>query len=373
MISISLLICVGVILSQVNFMKTTNLGFNHEHLIQIYAGNSYQNGKYEDFKTALKEHHNIVRIGGANQISGREASGWRPFSIIGDKATEEEVLPIMIVDEDYFNTLEVNFIAGRNFSNEYPSDKQKSYIVNEAAVNKYAIEEPVGTQIQSWTMTDHGQWYEKNGELIGVVKNYNLTSLQKKVQPVLFYMHSDKTNSISSMLIRITGNDIKNTLDFIEKKYAEYQPDIPFDYAFLEDSMNDWYLNEERFLRILTIFVLIAIVIAVLGIYGLSGYSVQQRTQEIGIRKVLGASPLQITHLISKKYVINLIVANIFAWPVGYYMMQKWLQNFAFRIHLNIFYFIIAGSIAFTIAILTISIQALKITNSNPADALKYE
>ncbi|RLC47061.1 MAG: hypothetical protein DRI23_11720 [Candidatus Cloacimonadota bacterium] len=373
MISIALLVSVAVIINQVDFMKTSDLGFNQDHLLQIYAGESYQNGRYEDFKTVLKSNPKIINVGGANQISGREAGNWRPITINGYTEGDYEVLPIMIVDQDYFSTLEVKFDSGRDFSYDYPSDVQNAFIMNEAAVKKYGFEEPIGTPIQSWMMTNNGQWSEKNGELIGVVKDYHLTSLHKEIQPVLYYLHSPQTTSLSSMLIRMNGHDIQSTLDYIEKTSLEYQPDIPFEFAFLEESMNQWYEQEDRFLKLLTIFVLVAIIIAVLGIYGLSGYSVQQRTQEIGIRKVLGASPIQITQLISRQYFINLIIANIIAWPVGYYLMQKWLQNFAFKIQLNIFYFIVAGFLTVAIAIITISLQTMKAALMNPVESLKYE
>jgi putative ABC transport system permease protein len=373
MISIALLVSVGIIINQVNFMKTTDLGFNQDQLLQIYAGEAYQNGNYEDFKAALKNNSNIISVGGANQTSGREAGNWRPLIIDGYTEGDYEVLPIMIVDQDYFSTLEVKFASGRDFSFDHPSDVQAAYIMNEAAVRKYSFEEPLGIPIQSWMMTNDGQWSEKSGELIGVVKDYHLASLHKEIQPVLYYLHTPQTTSLSSLLIRINGNNVQSILEFIEETTLEYQPDIPFEFSFLEDSMNVWYDQEERFLQLLTIFVMITIIIAVLGIYGLSGYSVQQRTQEIGIRKVLGASPLQITKLISRQYFINLIIANIVAWPIGYYMMQKWLQNFAFKIQMNIFYFLIAGFLTVAIAILTISFQTMKAANTNPVEALKYE
>jgi len=373
MISIALLVSVGVIINQVNFMKTTDLGFNQDQLLQVYAGEAYQNGKYEEFKAALKNNSNIISIGGANQISGREAGNWRPLIIDGYTEGDYDVLPIMIVDQDYFSTLEVGFAAGRDFSFDHPSDVQTAFIMNEAAVKKYGFEEPIGTPILSYMMTNEGQWSEKHGELIGVVKDYHLASLHKEIQPVLFYLHSPLTTSLSSMLIRINGHDVQSTLDFIEQAALEYQPDIPFEFSFLEDTMNEWYNQEEKFLKLLTIFVLIAIIIAVLGIYGLSGYSVQQRTQEIGIRKVLGASPLQITQLISRQYFINLIIANIIAWPVGYYLMQKWLQNFAYKIQINLIYFLLAGIATCAIALFTVSYQTIKAANSNPAKILKYE
>jgi len=353
-------------------MKTSDLGFNNESLVQIYAGNAYQNGKYDDLRSTLESNSNIISTGGANQISGREAGNWRPMVIEGYTEGEYDVLPIMIVDHDYFSTLQVEMTDGRDFSKDFPSDIQNAFIMNEAAVNKFTIKDPVGTPIQSWMMTNNGEWNQKTGELIGVVKDYHLTSLQKDIQPILYYLHSPHTSSISSLLIRINGHDVSNTIDFIEHVSLEYQPDIPFEVAFLEDSMNQWYDQEERFLKLLTIFVLLAIIIAMLGIYGLSGYSVQQRTQEIGIRKILGATPLQITHLISQQYFINLIIANIVAWPIGYYLMQKWLQNFAFKIQINAFYFAIAGILTALIAIFTISVQTMKTANSDPAEILKY-
>jgi len=247
-------------------------------------------------------------------------------------------------------------VEGRNFSDEFVTDPNNSIILNQTAIRKFEMDSPIGKKVFNRT-------------IIGVVKDFNYQSLHQKIKPLgLIYMCGvDKAN------IKISTKNLSVTLSYVEEKWKTLSPDYPFEYHFLNESYEQLYESEKKAGTLFNFFSLIAIFIACLGLYGLVSFSAEQRTKEIGIRKVLGASVTEIVYMLSKEFLKWVVIGNIIAWPIAYYAMYKWLQNFAYRIDLSWWMFVLAGALALVVALLTVSYQAIKAARANPVDTLRYE
>jgi len=206
--------------------------------------------------------------------------------------------------------------------------------------------------------------------VIGVVKEFHYASLHNQIDPLLIMLSNDPQRNIC---LRIRQEGIENTLEYIEEKWNEFCPTFPFEYTFLDDSMNEQYVAEQKIGRVFTYFSVLCIFIACLGLFGLAAYTAEQRTKEISIRKVMGASVSNIVFILSKEFSIWVILANIIAWPLAYIALKKWLQNFAYKIQINLAYFLLAGIATCAIALIIVSFQTIKAANSNPVKALNYE
>ena len=210
----------------------------------------------------------------------------------------------------------------------------------------------------------------KRGRIVGVVADYQFQSLKEEITPLVIQIWPSST---SVFAIRIQPTNIPDTLKFIETKWRQFDPAHPYEYSFMDETFDQMYKSEERMGQIFSTFSMLAIFIAALGLFGLALLMVETRTKEIGVRKVLGASAGNIFVLISKEFAILVLIANIFAWPTAYILMRKWLQGFAYRIDIGILVFVLSAVLAFAIALLTVSFQAIKAAAANPADALRYE
>jgi putative ABC transport system permease protein len=276
-----------------------------------------------------------------------------------------------MVDHDYFKTLNMKMVEGRDFSREIQSDLQEGFILNEEAVKQGNIENPVGKQI-----TVNGE----NGVIIGVVKNAQLNSLRFTIQPVVYHLSRTFREQFQTLFIKIDSgeddhpfNTITASLAHIERVWKKFLPDAPFEYQFLDDTLGNQYSTEIRISRILNTFTVLAIFLSCLGLLGLTSFMAEQRTKEIGVRKVLGASITGIVILLSKEFAKWVLLANVIAWPLAYYFMSKWLQEFAYRINIGIGTFIASGIIALIIALLTVSFLTIKAALANPIESLRYE
>ena len=250
-------------------------------------------------------------------------------------------------------------------------DSVSSFILNETAVNEIGWDEPIGKWFQTSTLDpETNNWKDRRGIVVGVAKDFHFESVHNTIQPVCYFVDNFWINWMS---IKISGENIQNTLNFLEQEYLKVDPEREFNYTFYEDDIESLYLSERRFFRLFIVFALLAIVIASLGILGLAAYSVEQRTREIGIRKVSGASGRQIIQLISKEFSILVLIANLFAWPVAWYFMRQWLTDFSTRISLGIYFFLLAAILAVLIAMFTVFFQGRRAARLNPSDALRYE
>jgi putative ABC transport system permease protein len=268
------------------------------------------------------------------------------------------------VDHTFFETYDIPFVAGRNFSKDVITDDSLGYVLNEAALVAMGIADPASIIEQEFS------YGGVNGRVIGVVKDFHFESLHQTINPIVFLIQRGGYNNLS---IQVAGTNFQEGLNHIEKVWREFLPDRLFEYTFMNERYNRLYQNETKQSQLFTGFSLLAIFIACLGLFGLATFNTLQRIKEIGIRKVLGASVPNILTLLSREIVLLVIVSNVIAWPVAWYFMDKWLNTFAYRIEMNVLLYVLAAFVAIAIALLTVSSQTLKAAMSNPANTLRYE
>jgi putative ABC transport system permease protein len=351
-----------VIYNQLNYIRNKDLGFNKDHVVNIPIYDSQLKQKYEYVKAELLKEPNILSASISSFSPGshpHQSVDWE-----GRKEDEDFMMAWYSVDYDFIETFDIDILEGRNFSKAFSSDVESAYILNESAVKAFGWERPVGKQFQversGWSM----------GTVIGIMKDFHFDSLHQKIMPLALVLHPEGGYHFS---LRISPYNVGRTLNFIKNKFMEFSPHTPFEYDFLDRDLDDMYRLEDRLGKLLNSFSFLAIFIACLGLLGLASFAIARRTKEIGIRKILGASVSNVIVLLAKDFTRLVVIANVIAWPIGYYAMSKWLQNFAYRSPLSIWIFIAAGIITLTIAILTISFQSIKAAVANPVDSLRYE
>jgi putative ABC transport system permease protein len=265
------------------------------------------------------------------------------------------------VDHDYLDTYGMEAVAGRNFSRQFATDTS-AFILNETAVKQmgWTIHEAVGKAMR---------YGSRDGRVIGVVKDFNFESLHNKIVPIIFRLFKEGFQ----VSVRIAGNDVNSTLNFLKEKWAEYRPEYPFDFTFLDQDYEALYKSEKQLGQIFGIFSAFAVFIACLGLFGMASFTAEIRTKEVGVRKVLGASVRGIIFLFSKEFIKLILIANLAAWPIAYYVMYKWLGEFAYKTQIDVGRFILAGGLAIVIALSTVSYQAIKAAVANPVKSLRYE
>ena len=368
-ISITLIISTFVIFYQLHHVKNRDLGFNIEQIV-VFSLRGQVNQKHDVFKNEILRLPGVAGAAGSSTVPSRGRSETM-FSFEGIDQ-KKQVFPIMEIDADYLETMGMELTAGRNFSADHPSDN-KTMILNENLVQHLGWDEPLGKIVSMTDLADVNNpekgFIEVPYTVIGVVKDFHFESLHENIRGHLMKLSGD-VNRIS---VKLRPGSIAGTLQSIENIWQEMEPTHPFSYVFLDESFDRLYRSEQRMGQIFVSFTLMAIFISCLGLFGLASFTADQRTKEIGIRKVLGASVSNVVVLLSRDFTKWVILANVVAWPVAYLVMNRWLQNFAYRISLAIWMFILSGVIALVISILTVSTKALKSAVADPVDSLRYE
>jgi putative ABC transport system permease protein len=358
-LSIFLVIFTIVVYKQVNYMRNRDLGYNKENIVWLEMTYDFSD-RYESVKTELLQDPNIISITATDSPPTYRETTSNSLDWEGKKAEEIITMQVQSVDYDYLKTFNIKLAQGRFFSKEYSTDTS-NYVVNESAAKAMGMESPLGKRFS----------YEgREGNIIGVVKDFHSTSLRYEIEPLVMTIIPGWYDNI---IIKIKSEDIPKTILLIERKIKKIVPDFPFTYFFLDESLDDLYKSEQRMGSIFRYFALLAIFISCLGLFGLASFTTEQRTKEIGIRKVLGATVGNILLLLTKDFIKWVLIANIIAWPIGYFAMNKWLQDFAYRTNIGLFTFIISALLALMIALLTVSCQAVKVALANPIEALRYE
>lgn len=363
-ISIALIISMGIVYHQLDFLRHKKLGFNKEQVVILQASGDMQEN-FETIRSRLMQNSSILNVSASRLIpSNKLLNSWGGQVLDGEETVPLTFrLAVVEVNYDFFQTYEMPLLAGRDFSREYATDDSAAFVLNRAAVEKlgWTVEEAVNKSMI---------YGERNGRVIGVVEDVHFESLHNKIVPIIYLINGAGSYQFA---LRLSGQDIPASLAFIKNIWTEYQPDYPFEYRFLDEQLGALYDSEENLGKIFGIFSLLAVVIACLGLYGLAAFSAEQRTKEIGIRKALGASVKNLVGLLSKEFLKLVIIANIIAWPVAWYAMNRWLENFAYRINIAWWVFILAGTLALAIALLTVAYQAIKAAVANPVKSLRYE
>jgi putative ABC transport system permease protein len=278
-------------------------------------------------------------------------------------------MPALMVNSTFIETVGLKIIAGRGYKKEIKTDDSLGIVINESMVKYLGWGTPqnaLGKKFSSAT---------GNERVIGVINDFNFEELNQPVGPFFLDMSPMKQRIIwvKYLLVRITGQDKAETIKFIEKQWGQFIKEFPFDYFFLSDALKKQYKPQDNLGKLVAYFSILAIFIACLGLFALSAFTSEQRTKEIGIRKVLGASISTISLLLSKDFLKLVLISNLIAWPVAFYLMNSWLNNFAFRINISFDVFIISSFVALLIALMTVAFQAVKAALNNPVRALKYE
>jgi putative ABC transport system permease protein len=358
-ISIIFLVSTFVVLSQLNYMRNKNLGMDKEHVVTIPIYDKDALGKLDTVKNEFLQNSNVLSVSVSDFFPGK-ATMYQNYRYEGMSESENPMIRWFVVDHDFIETFGIGLVAGRNFSKRFPSDVDHAYILNESAVIEIGWESPIGKELEIMN----------KGPVIGVVKDFHFRPLHQKIEPAALYIYPKLFQYIS---VRISPTDVSRSLDFLKAKWQALVPGQVFQYSFLDEDFDKLYRAEMRLGKIFTVVTFLAIFIACLGLFGLAAFEAVQRTKEMGIRKVLGASAPRIVLFLSREFAKWVILANIIAWPVAYYAMNRWLQSFAYRINIGPLVFIQSAVLALIVALLTVSYQAVKVSFANPADTLRYE
>ncbi len=358
---------------QLSYLQNKNLGYDKEHLL-IVSTNKPRAEAYplaEKFKTELSKNTQVVSS--ATSVFSFAESGWVNLGYEDDKKQYRN-FRMNAIGGDFINTMKLELLAGRGFSNDNAADMNSSMIVNEALVKEYGWKEPIGQKLP-------GRFQQT---VIGVVKDFHFESLHNKIQPLALVMQPDsmirKANDVGftappqpRISIRLREGNLQDQIQSIEKDWKAVAGSQDFEFTFLDESLNSQYKEERRLGSMVFIASMLSIFIACLGLFGLTTLAVIRRTKEIGIRKVLGANVQSVVFLLSKDFLMLISLAAVIAFPIAWWGLSKWLQDFVYRVSIGWWVFIIAGLGALAIALLTVSFQAIKAAMANPVKSLRTE
>jgi putative ABC transport system permease protein len=361
--TVVLLIAIATISQQLHFIRDKNLGFQKEQMLLIRAPGARWAQLYDSFKDQLLQ---ISEVKGVTRNSGIMGQGYPIRSIFFKEIVESNkiALPYIFAGHDFAKVYGLEMIEGRDFSKLFSTDTNFVYLVNESAVKKYELQPAVGKFIAS------GDLNPRRGQIIGVVKDFHFAPLHQQIEPLIIGLFSGPMQFIS---VRLTSDNLSQTIGRIEKIWAQFEPERAMEFSFLDDQLDQAYRFESQLGKIAAYFTGLAIFIACMGLFGLASFAAAQRTKEIGIRKTLGASVGGVILLLSKDFTKMVLLGFLIAAPVAYFAINRWLDDFAYRIELGPGVFLLAGGLALSIAWLTVSYQSIKAALANPVEALRYE
>jgi len=360
--SLSIILIIGTITvnKQLDYIQNRKLGYEKDYV--LYFGNEGElKEKYDLFKNELLKDPKVKGVTVSSALPTITVSSTSGFSWEGSTPEDNVLMHTYSVDHDFIKTFAMEIIEGRDFSKKITTDETEAYIINEAAAKQMRLESPVGKR---FTLQAN------EGRIIGVVKNFHFKSLHNEIESLLLRI---EPRWFKYIFVRLDSEDIFKTIQSIEKVHQEFNPGYPFEFSFLDESIDKLYKAEQQIGVIIQYFTILAIFISCLGLFGLASYMAEQRTKEIGVRKVLGATVQNIVLLLSQEFIKWVLIANIIAWPAAWYVMNRWLQGFAFRTNIGIWIFVVSAALAFVIALFTVSFQSIKASYANPVKSLKYE
>jgi ABC-type antimicrobial peptide transport system permease subunit len=361
--SLSIFLVIGtlIITRQLSFMRNIDLGFNRDQIIYLSIHGELHD-KYGSIRERFLQNPDVLNI---------TASMTLPTNIQGSPGTPmwegrppdaKMEIKADFVDYDYIETFEIPLVEGRSFSRQYSTDPETAFIVNEEAVRRMGLKKPVvGKRFGFWNI---------DGQIIGVMKDAHFQALHYKIEPLVFKMYP---SWLRRMYVKIRSVNVSATLASLENTWKEMNLGYPFEHRFLDEDFLNLYNSEARLGKIFQSFAALAVFIACLGLFGLASFIAEQRTKEIGIRKVLGSSTAGIVALLNREFLNCIAAASLIAWPIAYFAMQAWLQKFAYQTNIKIWIFLLSASLGLAVALLTVSLQTLRAARANPVDSLKHE
>jgi putative ABC transport system permease protein len=360
-LSIGLIIATIIVYTQMRYMRSQDLGFNKDQMMVIDTQND---AAKEAFRNSVAGIPNVKSVSMSSSVPG----GGDPtaYSQIENIKGEMQIanLELFFVDFDYVGQFGIRMIAGRSFSRDFGTDTTQAMILNEAAVKMFGYSSPqqaVGKKFSQWG---------REGKIIGVMKDFHFRSLQEEIKPLSMRIEPGGCNLLC---VKVAADNLPSTIASVEKKWQAAIPNRPFSYFFLDEFFDKQYRSEERFGKLFLNFAILAIFISCLGLLGLASYSTIQRTKEIGVRKVIGASVGNIVNLLSRDFILLIGIAFLIASPLIYFFMKGWLRDFAYRVPISWWMFVLAGLLALVIALATISFQAIRAAVANPVKSLRTE
>lgn len=371
-VSVLLIICTVIVYRQTRFFNEKDLGFNKEQILQFEArGKIGQN--LETFIAEIKRSSNVVSVTSGYGLPGDRYAG-EVVTIPGENGQHQYPTIVLIGDHDYIKTLGMRIVAGRDFSREMSTDVKEAFIINETAAKEFGLgtpQEAIGHSLywNEWEPDDSLKPVKK-GRVIGVVQDFHYKSLHERISPVVIQIYPKVLYKVA---VKLQTRDINSTIAFIEEQWKKFAPEYPFDYQFMEENYGKMYLSEEKLSSLLSIFAAMAIIVGCLGLFALAALSAEERTKEIGIRKVVGAKAFQILVLLSKNFLSLVIIASVIAIPIAWLTMSGWLQNFSYRITIEWWIFLLSVVLTASIALVTISFQTIRISLMKPVKALRTE
>lgn len=371
-LSVLLIISAIIVYRQVDFLHNKSLGFNKDQILFFPMRGDNMNKNYESFKNQLLQSSDVssVSIG-----YGFPGDIFANDDIIVPSNGENKTYSAtqLLVDEDYVKTLGLQIVAGRDFSKDIPTDKDEGFIINETAVKQLglgtpekAIGQPLMWKVWESKMPDS----MKKGRIVGVVKDFHYKSLYDKLTTAVIQIYPPAYWKVA---VKLKSANFQQAIGYVKNVWNRFSPDYPIEYKFLDESFGEMYQAEDKLRTLLFIFTGVAIFVGCMGLFGLAAYAAERRTKEIGIRKVLGASVHGLIVLLSKDFLKLVLISLIIAWPIAWYFMNKWLQDFAYRINISLWIFVVGGIIALLIAMLTVAYQGLKAAIANPLKNLRTE
>ncbi|RYY16159.1 MAG: FtsX-like permease family protein, partial [Chitinophagaceae bacterium] len=361
-----LVICTTIVYKQMQFMQNRELGFSGDQTMIInFEGDGNVQRRLEAVKTSLAGIPGVDGITASSNVPGDAKHGnWSMDFVKNNGDTLQTELPIYLIDFDFLNQFRVPVLAGRPLSRDYPSDTVESILINETAVAKLGFaraEDALGVKVRM---------YPNDAKIVGIVKDFHFEALQKPVTPLAMRVLRSNYRLLS---LKLSGADLGRTITEVSETWQRLVPERPMEFSFLNDGFDRQYAAETRFGKVFAVFSIIAISIACLGLFALALFSVQQRTKEIGIRKVLGAGTSSITLILSRQFMWLVIIGVLIACPIAWSLMTGWLQKFAFRAEPGPFVFLSAGAGALIISMLTIGYHTITAAATNPAKSLRSE
>jgi putative ABC transport system permease protein len=355
-ISTVLVIGTFVISSQINFVQNKKLGFSKDNLLLIHNAGNLPN--HQSLLDEIRKSKNVQGVGSADGVIGGQ--NWTTGARA--KGHEHELLlNLLSIDHDFLNVMDVTFKDGRNFLRDNKADSS-AIILNETAVKQLGIKgEVIGTKINTMDTVF---------TVVGVIEDFHFTSFREPIKPFGFFLIEPRVNRL---FVKIDGENTVESIDAIRSLWTTLVPDRPFEFTFQDEQVAKLYASEVKFQKLFSNFTAVAILIACLGLFGLSAYTAQLRTKEIGIRRVLGATVLGVTGILSRDFLKLVLIAVAISIPIAWYAMREWLRNFAYHVELQTWMFLASVLLAMGIALITVSFQFIKAALANPVDSLRSE
>lgn len=365
-LSAGLIVCTLIVSKQLRYVQKKDLGLNREHVV-VLNNNPDLGKRFDAFREELKSMRGVLNVTSAAQMPMQVGQSV-PINWEGNPGKEPVLWAYTMADYDFFETFDMEILQGRSFSKKFPTDEKSACIINETAAKILGVENPIGTSIYFGHMALDPSL--RNLQVVGVVKDFHYRSMYNTIGPFLFRIYKPYHFYV---FVKLDAHQIKEGLKNTKTIFAKYAPDYPFRFEFMDEAFNRQYASDRELRRLFNLFSVLSVIVACLGLFGLASFTAEQKTKEIGIRKVLGARISDIVTLNAKEFLKWIAVANLIAWPLAYYLMMQWLNNFVYKTGIGPGIFLLASGLTLFVVVITISYQTIKAAVANPVDSLRYE